>query len=66
MTYKMAPGDPIPNNPEDQRGWELHHVNFGIKLKEKMDALGVEADLKYPGVQSVYDSTIHFFTVKLK
>ena len=65
MTYKMAPGDPIPD-PEDQMAWELHHVNFGIKLKEKMDKLRVEAALEYPGVQAAYNSTVHFFTEKLK
>jgi hypothetical protein len=34
---------------------------FGVKLKEKMDALGIEADLRYPGASSTYKSVGHFF-----
>ncbi len=38
---------------------------FGIKLKEKMDELGIEADLKYPGAKITYRSTAQFFIEKL-
>ena len=38
----------------------------GIKLKEKMDQLGVEANLKYPGVQTKYESPAGFLVGKLK
>jgi hypothetical protein len=30
-----------------------------------MDALGIEADLRYPGAQTTYTSIPHFFRVKL-
>jgi acetyl esterase/lipase len=65
MSYGMSPDDPVPADPQRTRGWKVHHVMFGVKLKEKMDALGVEADLKYPGSRSTYTSVAHFFKVKL-
>ena len=52
-------------NPRKIRGWIIHHVDFGIALKEKMDALNIEADLKYPGSKTKYISLIDFFTDKL-
>jgi pimeloyl-ACP methyl ester carboxylesterase len=64
MSYAMAPGDPPPPDPAKAQGWRVHHVNFGIELKKKMDALGVEADLKYPGAQSKYNSVPDFFLTK--
>jgi acetyl esterase len=64
MTYNMAPDAPLPT--ENPQGWKIHHVIFGIKLKEKMDALGIEADLKYPGAKSKYNSVPEFFIAKLK
>lgn len=66
MSYRMAPDDPVPADAGAAQGWKMHHVIFGIKLKEKMDALGVEADLRYPGVRSVYQSIPHFFRIKLQ
>ena len=61
----MAPVDPVPDDPQKARGWKVHHVIFGVKLKEKMDELGIEADLKYRGAQTTYESTAHFFIEKL-
>jgi len=65
MTYRMAPDDPVPDDPQKARGWKVHHVMFGVKLKEKMDELGIEADLKYPGARTTYRSVPHFFIKKL-
>ena len=65
MSYPMKPDDPIPSNPEVVRSWQYHHVIFGIKLKEKMDDLGVEADLKYPDADSKYKSNLDFLKSKL-
>ncbi|HUT89404.1 MAG TPA: alpha/beta hydrolase [Thermoguttaceae bacterium] len=65
MTYGMAPDAPVPTDPARARGWKVHHVTFGVKLKEKMDALGIEADLKYPGASSKYESVPQFFRAKL-
>jgi hypothetical protein len=66
MTYGMKPDDPIPTEARRAQGWKVHHVLFGIKLKEKMDKLGVEADLKYPEAQTTYKSITDFFIRKLK
>lgn len=66
MTYAMAPGDPIPAEARQAKGWKVHHVMFGVKLKEKMDQLGLEADLKYPGATTTYNSIPHYFIAKLK
>ncbi len=66
MSYGMKPDDPVPANPSRVLGWKVHHVLFGVKLKEKMDKLGIEADLKYPGAQTTYRSNAEFFITKLK
>jgi acetyl esterase len=65
MQYGQRPTDPVPPNPEKARGWKVHHVMFGVKLKEKMDELGVEAVLQYPGVETPYGSREGFFIAKL-
>jgi hypothetical protein len=64
MSYRMAPDDPIPT--EGAAGWQIHHVIFGIKLKEKADDIGLESHLSYPGVQSSYSSVAEFFRDKLQ
>lgn len=65
LYYSMAPDDPIPADPQKAQVWWVHHVIFGIKLKEQMDALGMEAHLQYPGARITYRSIPHFFLVKL-
>jgi acetyl esterase len=66
MTYGMKPDDPIPTDPARVQGWKVHHVIFGIKLKEKMDQMGIESNLKYPGAQIKYESAASFLIAKLK
>lgn len=66
MSYAMAPGAPIPQEAKKVQGWQVHHVIFGIKLKEKMDRLGIEAVLKYPGAGVPYRSIGHFFDKKFR
>jgi len=66
MSYGMRPDAPVPDDPSRAQGWKVHHVTFGVKLKEKMDELGVEADLKYPGARTTYQSSTDFFITKLK
>ncbi|MYG04443.1 MAG: alpha/beta hydrolase [Acidobacteriia bacterium] len=63
MRYGMAPSDPVPNGDRAQ-GWKVHHVNFGIALKAKLDALGVENFLHYPGADSAYATAADFFIGK--
>jgi acetyl esterase/lipase len=66
MSYGMKPDAPVPADANRAQGWKVHHVMFGVKLKEKMDELGVEADLKYPGARTTYRSSADFFITKLK
>lgn len=66
MSYGMKPDDPVPTDVSRAQGWKVHHVMFGVKLKEKMDQLGIEADLKYPEAQTTYKSIADFFIKKLK
>ncbi len=63
MSYGMAPGDPVPEG-DSATAWKVHHVIFGIALQKKLDAVGVEADLHYPGADSTYDSAADFFIQK--
>ena len=66
MSYGMAPDAKKPSGDKNRlRGWLIHHVVFGTKLKEKADKLGVEADLAYPGSGSKYPSEVAFFRDKL-
>ena len=65
MSYGMSPTAKVPDDPKRVRGWVVHHVLFGIALKEKTDALEVEADLRFPGSKSQYESTVDFFVDKL-
>jgi len=66
MTYRMRPGDPVPAGAK-AKGWKIHHVVFGVKLKERADGLGVESHLIYPGNQSGdFDSVEHFLITKLQ
>ncbi|HUU19272.1 MAG TPA: alpha/beta hydrolase [Sedimentisphaerales bacterium] len=66
MYYEMKPDAPVPTDSSRAQSWKGHHVMFGVKLKEKMDELGVEADLKYPGAQTTYRSFADFLITKLK
>jgi hypothetical protein len=61
----MAPTDSVPADSQRAEGWKVHHVVFGLKLKEKMDGLGVEAHLQYPGARTTYRAISDFFIQKL-
>ena len=65
MSYGMSPDAKKPSDQRRLRGWLIHHVVFGTKLKEKADQLGVEADLRYPGSDSQYSSEVSFFRDRL-
>ena len=59
----MAPGDPIPEG-DRANGWKVHHVQFGLALKERLATVGVEANLSYPGAESEYSTVAEFFAAK--
>ena len=65
MSYSMSPTAKLPTDPKRIRGWLIHHVNLGIALKEKSDALNHEAHLNYPGAKTKYESQVEFFVDKL-
>ena len=65
MSYGMSPTASLPKDPKRIRGWLIHHVNLGIVLKEKMDALKLESHLKFPGSKTKYDSLVDFLSDKL-
>ncbi len=69
MNYEMTPTAPVPestpSNPRATISFQGHHVVFGVKLKEQMDKLGVEAHLDYPGSESAYRSVEQFLIAKL-
>ncbi len=65
MSYGMTPTAKPPTDQGRIRGWLIHHVNLGIALKEKTDALKLEAHLKYPGAETKYQSQVEFFVDKL-
>ena len=55
-----AEGRVIPANAKAGQG--IHHINFGVKLKEKMDALGIECTVRHrdEGADATRE-TIEFF-----
>ena len=61
----MSPKDPVPEG-QTARGWKVHHVQFGVALKEKMAVLGIESDLVYPGSKNKYQSNVDYFISMLK
>jgi len=65
MSYNNAPGDPLPAEPKKAQSIRTHHVNFGLKLKEKLDSMGVENYLHYPGNDTPYPRIEDFFIKKL-
>ena len=65
MKYGMPPDESMPTDPKRAQSWKVHHVVFGIKLKEKLDELGVEADLLYPSANSKYKNRMAFLKSKL-
>ena len=66
MSYGSSPDLQAADRSKAKlRGWLIHHVNLGIALKEKTDALKLEAHLKYPGAKTKYESQVEFFVDKL-
>jgi len=65
MSYGMSPTAKLPSDPQKVRGWLIHHVILGVALKERAEALNVEADLNYPGAASKYESLVEFFVDQL-
>jgi len=43
--FYSEPRGPLPADAKDGQG--AHHINFGLKLKERMDALGIECIVRH-------------------
>jgi acetyl esterase len=55
----------IPEGAKDGTG--IHHVNFGLKLKEKMDKLGIECVVRHQDEKAnPLTETVEFFVKHLK
>ena len=55
----------LPANPKDGQG--IHHINFGLRLKEKMDALGIECIVRHRDEGAEPDQEMaEFFVRQLK
>lgn len=63
MLYRMPPDEPYDDSKG--RGWAVHHVRFGEAMQERLEAVGVEAVLVYPGAEVDYDSATDFLIRKL-
>src|SRR5690606_38123780 len=56
------PRGPLPPDAPDGTG--VHHINFGIKLKEQMDALGIECVLRHADEGVDREDTAAVFIVR--
>jgi hypothetical protein len=70
MLFYAHPNTPLP--PNSSGGQHIHHPKFGFALKQKLDKLGVECELKlredYPpeaGRAGPVDDYVAFFFDKL-
>ena len=45
FAFYNEPKGPLPADAKPGQG--IHHINFGLKLKERMDALGIECIVKH-------------------
>lgn len=52
----------LPPSPKDGQG--IHHINFGLRLKEKMDALGIECTVRHRDEGAEPDKETAAFFVK--
>ena len=53
MSYRQNPSDPVPEDPVEARIWKVYYVVFEIALKEKMNALGIEATRGGVGMEAL-------------
>ena len=62
--YTEARG-PLPADAKPGQG--IHHINFGLKLKERMDKLGIECTIRHRDEDAHPDQeSVDFFVKHLK
>lgn len=66
--FYTEPKGPLPPNAKPGQG--IHHLNFGLRLKERMDPLGIECVVRHrddlPRGANATDEQIAFFVKHLK
>lgn len=63
--FYSEPRGPLP--PDAKPGQGIHHINFGLRLKERMDALGIECVVRHRDEGANPDKEIvEFFIRHLK
>ena len=67
--FYNEPRGPLPANARP--GYGIHHINFGLKLKEQMDKLGIECIVRHldegakPGPETIEFFAHHLFKEQL-
>jgi acetyl esterase len=60
IAFYSEPRGPLPADAKPGQG--IHHINFGHKLKEQMDKLGIECTIRHRDEQpNVDQETVDFF-----
>lgn len=60
IAFYNEPKGPLPADARPGQG--IHHINFGLKLKEKMDPLGIECTIRHQDDGSRPDAeSVEFF-----
>jgi acetyl esterase/lipase len=63
--FYNEPRGPLP--PDARPGQGIHHINFGLKLKEQMDKLGIECTIRHQDEgKNVNQEMVDFFVKHLK
>lgn len=64
--YLEYPGQKNPPKPGEEQDDPTHSAIFGVKLAERLNEVGVEVVLNYPGhMHAKYKSTVDFLIAKL-
>jgi acetyl esterase len=64
LAFYNEPRGPLPANAKPGQG--IHHINFGLKLKEQMDKLGIECTVRHADEKKdSAQETIDFFVKHL-
>jgi acetyl esterase len=65
IAFYAEPRGPLP--PDAKPGTGIHHINFGFKLKERMDALKIECTIRHRDEGANPDAeSVAFFVKHLK
>lgn len=60
--FYSEPRGPVPANAKPGTG--IHHINFGLKLKEQMDKLGIECTIRHADEKTSSSEETNQFFIK--